>query len=505
LHRIGLWSIFKAANKLYAGWLKPLQSGNLGETVQLKWFSRLNLARQFLVLSAPVMLLCALLVGSWVARKVEAGVAYRLAGMTSMHLDSLLEPHVQSLKDGLTLSPAEMDGLGQALRSPAMNEHIVGLKVWRRDGMVLFSNIDSIVGRQFPVGEGLIKAFAGDVHSEVSDLKAYENAFEASKHAKLIETYAPLHAINDGRVIAVYEFYHRTDELDRESARARFASWAVVLGSMGIAYLLVFGLVHQASRTIESQQTKLGDQVQQLTAANEQISHLHERVRRAGLRSASVNEGFLRGVAADLHDGPGQDMGYALMQLKALGDAPAICPQGNRIVLRELPEYQAVLSALQSSVTDLRAVSSGLRLPDIAGLSLVDVVERAVRDFEAKANTRVDVRVLGDRVDPPTPVCITLYRVLQESLSNGLRHGHGRHLRVRLEVFDKQLILNVSDSGPGFDVAVAAMGGRLGLLGMRERVEMIGGQFDVDSRPGQGTLIQVCLPLEMEDPEINLL
>jgi signal transduction histidine kinase len=471
----------------------------------LKWFSGLNLARQFLVLSAPVMLACALLVGSWVARQVEDAVAYRLAGITSMHLDALLEPHVQSLVMGDSLSGVEIAGLYKAMHSPSVLDRVVALKIWRRDGKVLFSNLESIVGRSFPIGEGLIKAYAGDVHTEISDLKAYENEFEATSHRKLIETYAPLHAINQGHVIAAYEFYQRTDQLDKESFRARAASWAVVMGTMIMAYLLVFGLVRRASQTIECQQTRLSDQIQQLTAANDQITQLHERVRRAGLRSASVNEGFLRGVAADLHDGPGQDMGYALMQLKALGDAPAICPQGNRVALRELPEYQSVLSALQSSVTDLRTVSSGLRMPDISGLSAVDVVRRAVRDFESKSGAAVTLQARGDAPDAPIPVRITLYRVLQESLSNGFRHGKAAKLDVNLKMDTQQLELCVSDQGPGFDPAAAAQGGRLGLLGMRERVEMIGGRFQVHSHLGGGTKVQVHLPLALEDPEINLI
>ncbi len=470
----------------------------------VRWFSRLSLSRQFLVLSAPVMLLCALLVGSWVARKIEAGVAYRISGVISMHIDALLEPHVQSLVSADALSPQEMVGLRQALQSPFMSERVVALKVWRRDGRVLFSNVESIIGRNYPVGEGLVKAFAGDVHSEVSDLRDYENEFEAVKFDKLIETYAPLHAMNQGQVIAAYEFYHRTEELDRESLRARIASWAVVLGALGLAYWALFGLVRRGSATIDLQQAALGDQVRQLTQANEQITQLHERARRASLRAASVNEGFLRGVAADLHDGPGQDMGYALMQLKALGDAPALCPQGTHIQLRSLPEYQSILAALQSSVTDLRAVSSGLRMPDISNLSLMEVAQRAVRDFEAKSGAQVDLQCVGDAALSPMPVRITLYRVLQESLSNGFRHGHGLGLRVRLHLQGHFLTLSVADNGPGFDPTAAAHGGRLGLLGMRERVEMIGGQFEIGSTPGQGTVVNVRLPLEVEDPEIDL-
>jgi signal transduction histidine kinase len=469
----------------------------------LQLFSRQSLSRQFLIASFPVFLVCALLIGSWVARKIESSVAYRIGGVTGMYVDSFLSPHVQSLVVANELSPSDKEGLRNALSSTLLGQRIVALKVWRRDGYILYSNFESIVGRTFPVGDGLTTALAGDVYSELSDLDEYENEFESQKFPQLIETYVPLHANNQGTVIAAAEFYHRTDELKRESLAARVTSWAVVLGSLALAYLLLFGLVRRGSATIEAQQAELGSRVQQLTSLNAQITRLHERVRGAVIRSATVHEGFLRSVAADLHDGPGQDMCLALMQLQSLGDAPTLCPQGTQIPLRSTPEYQSILSALQSSMADLRAISSGLPIPDISALSLVEVAARAVRDFEAKSSTKVAFHASGDLSDAPMPLRITLYRVLQESLGNSFRHGGEAGQTVGLRVDAGSLSVTVCDRGPGFDPRSESISGRMGLGGMRERVEMIGGSFGIESAPGKGTVVHVRLPLALNDLELS--
>ena len=95
----------------------------------------------------------------------------------------------------------------------------------------------------------------------------------------------------------------------------------------------------------------------------------------------------------------------------------------------------------------------------------------------------------------PLPVKITLYRVLQESLANGFRHGGGVDQRVTLNMRDGELLVEIADCGKGFDPQATAVEGHLGLAGMRERVEILGGTFSVQSTPGRETVIRTTLPV----------
>jgi signal transduction histidine kinase len=458
-------------------------------------FLRRSLSHQFLIASFPILLIGMLLIGSWMARQIEDSVAYRIGGVTGMYVDSFIAPHVQSLVANDDLSAADRAALDQILTTTPLSDKIVSLKIWRRDGRVLYSSTKALIGRTFPVGEGLQVALAGDVHSERSDLQEYENEFERGKWSHLIETYVPLHANGAGTVIAAAEFYHPTEELTRESRAAQRQSWLLVAAIVAGMYLLLFALVRRGSKTIDAQRDELNNKVVQLTGLIDQNEQLHDRVRRAAGRTAALNEVFLRRISADLHDGPGQDMGLALMQFESVGNSCMVCPGKEHGLFSTSEEFKTIRTAMQSALTDLRAISAGLQLPEIDKLSPCEIAARAIRDYERKTGAAVTLDSKSGTAPMSLSVKITLYRLLQESLANGFRHagGSGQHVEVRAE--ENRLLVHVSDRGEGFDPDVAAAEGHMGLAGMRERIEILGGSFDLQSRPGQGTRIRVVLPL----------
>jgi signal transduction histidine kinase len=140
-------------------------------------------------------------------------------------------------------------------------------------------------------------------------------------------------------------------------------------------------------------------------------------------------------------------------------------------------------------------------LPEIKRLSPTETAERAVRDYERKTGRAVTLTMNDVPADAPLPVKITLYRLLQESLANGLRHAGGVGQWVTLATNEGALTVEVADSGKGFDPQALAADGHLGLAGMRERVEILGGTFAVASAPGEGTVIRAQLPLTVPEVE----
>src|SRR3989304_835546 len=140
-------------------------------------------------------------------------------------------------------------------------------------------------------------------------------------------------------------------------------------------------------------------------------------MRRCAPRTTALNERFLPRIAADLHDGPGQDLALALLRMESLAETCSACAVSEGRPVGE--EFRTVHSALQSALADLRAVASGLRLPEIDGLSLADTARRAARDYERKAGLHVGLEMDDVPEDGPLPVKFTLYRLLQESLANG--------------------------------------------------------------------------------------
>jgi signal transduction histidine kinase len=354
-----------------------------------------------------------------------------------------------------------------------------------------------LIGRQFARDDGLTEALGGAVKSEISDLAESENEFERQFWDELIETYAPVWAEDGSEVIAVSEFYQRPDELRAEIRGAQLRSWLAV----GIATLLMYGLlagmVGRASNTIEAQQADLEEKVAELSRLLAQNEQLNERVRRAAARTAALNEQFLLRISADLHDGPGQDLALALLRIESLVESCSRCPVQVSAGRTVADDFRTVQTSLKSALTEVRAISAGLRLPDLDSLTAADAARRAVRDYERKTHHQVAL-TLGDLPENvPLSVKITLYRIVQEALANGYRHANGAQQMVRLAQVDDELYLEVTDSGDGFDPKRVPGNGHLGLAGMRERVEILGGRFVVDSGPKQGTKIRTYLPINV--------
>ena len=456
-------------------------------------FARQSLSQQFLLVSFPILLTGTLVIGWWIGLQVEDSVVHRIGGVTALYVDSFVAPHVQTLSQADNLTPGDSTALNKVLSSTELGEKIVSLKIWRKDGYVLFSSDPTVTGRTFPIDEGLAEAFKGNIFSEISERTLAQRTQHGQPMARLIETYTPIHVDREGKVIAAAEFYGRTDDVDREAGSAQRRSWLLVAGTMLGMYLMLFMVVRRGSRTISDQQNDLGEKFNQLSLLNQQNKQLKERVICAAERATAANENLLQRISADIHDGPGQDLGFALMQMKNMSDAmaPDIDPDHAAWVDKLTPASLAVQSALK----DLRAISADLELPDIAQLGLPAIAARVLRDFQAKTGHAVMLTVGLDDVPASFRVKVTLYRLLQESVSNAFRHAQGKKCMVALTGDQYHVSVAVSDKGPGFDPATVNAKGGFGLNGMRQRVEVLGGSFAIHSVPGSGTTVNVTLPL----------
>jgi signal transduction histidine kinase len=450
---------------------------------------RLSLARQFLLGSLVVSLLGALAVGVWVGQQIENGVVARTGAIAALYVDSVVARPLQPLAERGSLTPTEIATLDQLNRDTALGERVVAFKVWSPDGRILYSTNPLLIGRQYPTDAGLARALQGGVAADLSDLDEEENEFERPRFARLLEVYAPVRDWRTGDVFAVAEFYQPPDELERDVAAARRRSWAVVGGTAILTYLVLGGIVTRGSNTIVRQQAALRSQVGALQELLEQNAGLRARVQHAAGRTTALNEQALRRIGSDLHDGPGQALALALLRLDELGNADGR-PSGE---IRR--DYDTVQTAVRDALTEIREISSGLRLPELAPLSVAEVAERAVRDHRRRSGTTIQLDAERVPAQAPLPIKIALVRTLQEALSNATRHGRGAEVTAAVWSEDGELRLRVSDRGPGFDPVAVGEAGGLGLAGMRERAQMLGGGFRLEAVPGQGTTVEARWPL----------
>jgi signal transduction histidine kinase len=222
-------------------------------------------------------------------------------------------------------------------------------------------------------------------------------------------------------------------------------------------------------------------------------------VARAAGGTTARYERSLHRIAVDLHDGPVQGIALAAMRLGTLADVCSTCSAAIGAKSTVAEEFRRLQDALDTAQQDVRSLSKGLHLPNIEELSLADVARRVVRDYKSSSGMDVELTINNVPEDGPLPVKITLFRLLQESLANGFRHGGAAKQHIVLGTSNNRLEVAVRDDGRGFDPQAAETEGHLGLQGMRERVEVLGGTFYLWSAVGQGTVVRADIPLTSRD------
>lgn len=446
-----------------------------------------SLARRFLLASLLVLVVGGLAIGWWIGGQLERGIIDRTASVTGLYVESFIQPHIESLANGAWLSDADKTQLDALLTDTTFGQQIVALKVWRPDGTIVYSPERALIGQSFPSDESLRNALNGNVVADMSSLDASENVSEQARgFSRLLEMYLPVRERGGERIIGVAEFYQLPTEIDREVAGAQLRSWLVVAAAVSLTYLLLYGIVRQGSNTIRSQQVALQAQVTELSTLLDQNEQLRNRVRVAAERNTTLGERHLRRISSDLHDGPGQMLALAMLRLDQLRQpGPDTGPDATADELK---------TTLDDALRDMRSIAAGLRLPELTVLSPADTVRRAVDDHVRRAGVPVSLNVNEAPPQATLPTKIALFRAAQELLSNSTRHGEGRDIAVELAGDETELRLTVSDAGPGLDRSRVGQEGHLGLAGIREQAELLGGGFEITDRPGGGAQVTVRWP-----------
>jgi signal transduction histidine kinase len=435
---------------------------------------RLTLARQFALAGAAVLLLGMLVLGFWVTSQIEASVTRNTAVATALYVDSVIAPLLPDIRDQKILTAGARRALDETLRQGSLGDRILSFKVWLQGGLVAYSSDPDLIGRRFEPTEALQEAWEGNVTAEFDKLEDEESSRERAEGVPLLEVYSPIREPWSGRVVAVAEFYETASELEANLAAARLRSWVVVaIVTLGMLALL-FGIVRRGSRMIDSQREALEGRVADLSLLLSQNEELRHRVQDASARGVALNERFLKRVSADLHDGPVQLLAVASLRLGNPG-----------------AEIEAVRGYLDDALREIRDICRGLTLPEIERLSLPELLTAATEAHERRTGTAVllQLPVALPALSQSEKICI--FRFVQEGLNNAFRHARGLGQRVSAAVSAAAVTVVVADQGGGFD-ADSVSGDGLGLAGLRERVESLGGTFEIDSSPA-GTVLTMTL------------
>ena len=351
--------------------------------------------------------------------------------------------------------------LGQVLAGS-----IVRVKVWSRNGTILYSDEPSLIGRRFALGEDERRLLrTGGSEAELSDLSRPENRLERSS-GKLLEAYTPIRTPNGTPVL--FEIYQRFGSVSSSGSRLLRALAPPLLAGLLVLLLFQVPLAWSMARGLQRGYREREDLLEDAVEASTQ-----ER----------------RRIAADLHDGIVQDLAGV-----AFGLAPLAEAADRRDDADEAGVLRAAIARLRQGVRDLRTLLVEIHPPNLASTGLEAAIGDLLSPLDAAGiDTTLQVDAGGPRASDEL-----VYRAAREGLRNAQAHAGARRVDVTLTRPEPGLArLVVQDDGRGFDATERERReaeGHVGLSLLAGLAERAGGRLSVRSTPGGGTTLELEVP-----------
>jgi signal transduction histidine kinase len=364
-------------------------------------------------------------------------------------------------------APETLAALDVAVQERVLGERIVRVKVWARDGRIVYSDEPRLIGAVYPLDEEKLEVLeTGSVRTELSDLGGAENRFEQG-FGELYEVYLPIRTPNGTPLL--FETYQRASAVEATGRRIWVPFAVLVLGCLSLLWMAQIPLAQRMARRLERSQ--------------------HEREELLE-RAVEASADERRRIAADLHDGVVQDLAGISYSLSAAADgADSRSPEETRATVRE------AASGTREAIRQLRSLLVEIHPPNLRAAGLEAALGDAVSRLSA-AGVAVELDVADERL--PEDVELLFYRAANEAVRNVERHAAAEEVSVRVSSANGTARLEVIDDGAGFSPEQREQRraeGHVGLALVEELALRAGGRLEVAPRPGGGTSFVMEVPV----------
>lgn len=203
-------------------------------------------------------------------------------------------------------------------------------------------------------------------------------------------------------------------------------------------------------------------------------------------------------VARELHDELGQVLTSLKLEFTWLVDQ--LRNREPKPGIQLVNKLQALIGLIEVSIQSVRQISSDLRPAVLDHLGLKEAIQWAATKFEARTGIRCRVAWALKNDPPDRTRQLAMFRILQEALTNVVRHAHAGAVRISMRERGRMLTLTIRDNGRGISAAEIASVESIGLLGMTERARLLGGLVTITGVPGRGTTVTVTVPTSAKRP-----
>ncbi|WP_235502031.1 CHASE domain-containing protein [Janthinobacterium sp. Ant5-2-1] len=266
-----------------------------------------------------------------------------------------------------------------------------------------------------------------------------------------------------------------------------FLPWLALLigfASTMLLYMLFHTLASSRRRAIQM----ANGMTEELRASQIRLQLSHQKLRRLAAHADQIKEEERKRIAREIHD----DLGQNLLVLRI--DADMLASRTHRRHPRLNARARSTLEQIDATIKSVRQIINDLR-PTVLDLGVNAAVEWQVAQFRQRTGIACEVSESHDDICLSDQCATALFRILQESLSNISQHANASRVQVKLEKCRDTVSMSISDNGVGAAIDGRNKLGSFGLVGIEERIKLLGGTFYIESSPGAGMSVHVSVPL----------
>ena len=379
--------------------------------------------------------------------------------VTNVVAKGIIEPNITPAL--LAGDPEAIAGFDAIIRNRVLDDSVARVKLWRSDGVVVYSDEPQLIGTSFALEEDELEAMAlGIVAGEVSDVTGPENAFERAE-GELMEVYRPVQAPSGEKLL--YETYYRLSAVAASSHRIWLAFIPIILGSLALLQAVQLPLAWSLT---------------------ERLRHGQQERERLLERALAASEAERRNIAADVHDGVIQDLVAVSFSLSATAETAETVEESRALLRRAASSTRRAIRSLRTLVVDIYP-------PDLEKKGLEAALSDLVADVASDGVTATLDMVPGLACSAADRALI--YRTSLEALRNTVKHARADEVRVTVSELDGgRVVLEIVDDGVGFDVddvLASPRDGHVGLPLLASFAEEASAGLEIHSAPGAGTRV----------------